>query len=152
MPDVFISYSVHDEKLARFVRDHLLREKLEVFLASISLEEGKKWTPQVMSALKKSEWVFFLASKNALNSINVQHEIGAALITEKKLVPIMWDLDPDELPVWTSQFQGLCLKGSTIDNIREQISSLAYQVKANKVKGMWIAGGVITGLFFLLSR
>lgn len=59
MPDVFISYSVQDEKLARFVKDHLIQQKLEVFLASISIEPGHKWTPQIFQALKDSEWVFF---------------------------------------------------------------------------------------------
>lgn len=41
MPDVFISYSVEDEKFARYVKDHLLNKNIEVFLASISLDKGK---------------------------------------------------------------------------------------------------------------
>lgn len=63
MPDVFISYSVEDEEFARYIKDHLLNKKLEVFLASISLDKGKKWTPQISDALRKSEWVFFLLVK-----------------------------------------------------------------------------------------
>ena len=51
MPDVFISYSVQDEQFARFIRGHLAQEKLDVFLASISLEPGHKWTPQIFSVL-----------------------------------------------------------------------------------------------------
>jgi hypothetical protein len=152
MPDVFISYSVQDEQFARFVREHLAQEKLDVFLASISLEPGHKWTPQIFKALQNSEWVFFLASKNALASANVQQELGAALITQKKLVPIMWDIDPSYLPVWIAQYQGLCLKGQTIENIRDQIIALASKVRADKEKGMLIAGGLIAALFLLMSR
>lgn len=152
MPDVFISYSVQDEKLARFVRDHLLHQKLNVFLASISLDLGQKWTPQIFKALKDSEWVLFLASKRALKSNNVQQELGAALITEKKIVPIMWDIEPSELPVWISQYQGLCLKGQPMENIQAQVASLSAKVKADKIQGMWVAGAMIAGLFYVLSK
>ena len=41
MPDVFISYSAKDEGLAQFVREHLVRKELDVFLASISLKTGE---------------------------------------------------------------------------------------------------------------
>jgi len=152
MPEVFISYSIEDEKFARYVKDHLLSQDLEVFLASISLDKGKKWTPQIFDALKNSEWVFFLASKSALMSSNVQHELGAALITEKKIVPIMWDVEPCDLPIWISEYQGLCLKDTTMENIKEQVSSLAAKVKADKVKGFWVAAALLGGAFLLLSR
>lgn len=151
MPDVFISYSVQDEKLARYVKDHLEHQKLQVFLASISLEPGHKCTPQIFQALKDTEWVFFLASENALKSHNVQQELGAALITEKKIVPIMWDIEPSQLPIWVSQFQGLCLKGQSMENIQHQVSSLSAKVKANKIKGMWVAGAMLAGIFCLIS-
>ena len=152
MPDVFISYSIRDEELARFVNDHLLHQKLTVFLASISLEHGQKWSPQIFKALKDSEWVFFLASKSALASNNVQQELGAALITEKKIVPIMWDTEPSQLPVWISQYQGLCLKGQSMENIQTQVAALSAKVKADKVQGMWVAGAMLAGLFYILSK
>ena len=37
MPDVFISYSSHDEEFAQFLHRHLAAEGLDVFLASVSL-------------------------------------------------------------------------------------------------------------------
>lgn len=152
MPDVFISYSVQDEKLARFVCDHLIHQKLNVFLASISLEAGHKWTPQIFQALKDSKWVFFLASEAALKSHNVQQELGAALITEKKIVPIMWDIEPAQLPAWIGQYQGLCLKGQPMDNIKQQVAALSAKVKADKVQGMWVAGAMLAGIFFVLAK
>ena len=152
MPDVFISYSVKDEKLARFVLSHLRQENLNVFLASISLNPGDKWTPQILNALKSSNWVFFLASKNGLASQNVQQELGAALITNKKIVPIMWDIEPAELPPWIAQFQGLCLKGQSIENISAQVSRLSAKVKADKSQGLLVAGAMAAGLMYVLSN
>lgn len=152
MPDVFISYSVNDEQLAQFVRNHLIAQKLDVFLASISLKAGEQWTPQIVEALRASEWVFLLASKNALASPNVQHEVGGAIFGKKKLVPIMWDVQPHELPRWISDYEGLVLTGATMDDINGQISQLAARVKADKVKGQLVAGAVFFGLLYLLSR
>jgi len=152
MPDVFISYSAKDEELAQFVRNHLLKEDLNVFLASISLNVGEHWTPQIIEALRASEWVFLLASKNALASPNVQQEIGGAIFGKKKIVPIMWDVQPSDLPRWVSDYQGLILAGATLENINLQVSQLAAQVKANKVMGQLVAGAVFAGLLFLLSK
>lgn len=93
----------------------------------------------------------FLASENALKSSNVQQELGAALISEKKIVPIMWDIDPSQLPVWVGQYQGLCLKGQSMENIQQQVASLSAKVKANKVRGVWVAGAMLAGIFYVLS-
>lgn len=152
MPDVFFSYSARDENLAQFVRSHLLAQGLDVFLASISLNAGKHWTPQIIEALRTSEWVFLLASKNALASTSVQQEVGAAIFGKKKLVPIMWDVQPSDLPCWVGDYQGLVLTGATMENINLQISQLAANVKANKVKGQLVAGAVFAGLLFLLAK
>ena len=152
MPDVFISYSAKDENLAQFVRSHLIAQGLDVFLASISLNAGEHWTPQIFEALRGSEWVFLLASKNALASPNVQQEMGGAIFGKKKLVPIMWDVQPNDLPRWVSDYQGLVLTGATMENINLQVSQLAAQVKAKKVNGQLVAGAVFAGLLFLLSK
>jgi hypothetical protein len=152
VPDVFISYSAKDENLAQFVRSHLDAQDLDVFLASISLNAGEHWTPQIMEALRNSEWVFLLASKNALASPNVQHEVGGAIFGKKKLVPIMWDVQPNNLPRWVSDYQGLVLMGCTMENINLQVAQLAANVKASKVKGQLVAGAVFAGLLWLLAK
>lgn len=152
MPDIFISYSVEDEKLARFVKGHCENQNLDVFLASISLDKGKLWTPQIKSALQTSKWVFLLASKSALASPNVQMEIGGAVFSEKNLVPIMWDVGPEDLPRWISDYQGVLLKGATMENINLQMSQLAAKVKSEKDKGTLVVGAVFLGLLYLASK
>ena len=140
MPDVFISYSVKDEQLAQFVRQHLAQQGLDVFLASISLKQGEHWTPQIINALRASGWGFLLASKNALASANVQQEVGGAIFGQKKLVPIMWDIDPHEMPRWITDYQGVVLKGATMEQINARVAQLAAEVKADKVKGQLVVG------------
>lgn len=152
MPDIFISYSSKDEELAQFVRKHLEAQELSVFLASISLEPGERWTPKIIEQLRGAEWVCLLASKDALASPNVQMEMGGAIFGNKKLVPIMWNVTPGELPRWVSDFQGLVLNGATMENVSVQVAQLAAKIKGDKVKGQLIAGAVLAGLLFFFGR
>ena len=105
MTDVFISYSSHDEHLARFMHKHLTDEGISVFLASISLAPSHSWSPEILKALNSATWVLFLASRSACNSPYVQQEVGAAVASKKQLIPVVWDLPPAELPGWASQYQ-----------------------------------------------
>jgi hypothetical protein len=150
--DVFISYSAKDEELAKFVRLHLSAQGLSVFLASISLTPGERWTPTIIDSLRESDWVILLASKNALASQNVQLEVGGAIFGKKKLVPVMWDVQPVDLPRWVSEFQGLILTGATMENINMQVAQLASRIKEDKVKGQLIAGAVFAGVLWAISR
>ena len=153
MPDIFISFSHHDEQLATFLYHHLMQEKLNVFLAPISIKPGERWGQEILNNLKNSSWIIFLASKNACVSPYVQQELGAALITNKKIVPIVWDMDPSELPGWINQFQAMDLRFvKTIDEVREKISSIAQEVKADKQKGELLVGLLIAGLIFLALK
>lgn len=152
MHDVFISYSAKDERLATFVREHLRRHNLDVFLASVSITKGARWTPAIIEALRNSEWVFLLASKNALASVNVQQEMGGAIFGKKKLVPILWDVRPADLPRWIGDFQGLVLTDATMEQIDAQVSDLAKKVKADKTNAQLVAGAVFAGLLYMLSR
>lgn len=153
MPDVFISYSITDEKFAQFLHRHLADEGLDAFLASISLEPGKLWTPQIFSALKNASWVLFLGSRAACVSPYVQQELGAALITEKKLVPIIWDMPPSQLPGWLNQYQAVNLSGTTtIEQVRAKMSEVAERIKADKCKSQLIGGLLLAGLAFLATR
>jgi len=134
------------------VHDHLRAQNLEVFLAPISLTVGNHWTPQIMDALRSSEWVFLLASKNALESTNVQHEVGGAIFGKKKLVPITWDLQPNELPRWIADYQGIVLTDANMKGITEQVSQLAARVKASKEKAQLVAAAVFAVGLWVLSK
>lgn len=144
MADVFISYSVKDEKLARLIRDGLVREGVSVFLASISIQPGQKWTPAIFHALKGSRWVFFIASRSSLQSNNVQQELGAALIIRKSIVPLMWGTTPKDLPVWIQPYQGIELRPRVL-GIQRQVAALARLIKKKK------SDSAASGTLFLLG-
>lgn len=152
MPDCFISYSSKDQELANFVYDELMRNGLNVFMASVSLHPGENWTTTIREKLKESTWVILLASQEACRSPFVLQETGMAMITEKKVIPIVWDLSPSELPGWLNHNHALDLKNVTMDQIQSRITQIAQRIKADKTKGQLIAGAILFGLFLFATR
>lgn len=151
MPDCFIGYSSTDEELARFVEVHLRAQGLDVFLASVSLQPGQRWSEAIWSSLKASPWVVFLASRSACQSAYVQQELGAALASEKRIIPIVWDLPPSELPGWIKERQALDLRGGSWNDLARAVRDIADAIMADKRNGALLAGAVVFGLICLAS-
>ncbi|NGZ97349.1 MAG: toll/interleukin-1 receptor domain-containing protein [Nitrospira sp. WS110] len=152
MPDCFISYSSNDERFAAAVRKDLVAHGLSVFMAKISLNPGDRWVPATLTALAQSPWVIFLASKAACDSPYVQQEIGGALIAQKRLIPVVWEMPPSELPGWVSQIQALDIRNQTPLQIKARIIGLAQQIKATKEKGVLIGAALATAFIWLLGN
>jgi hypothetical protein len=72
-----------------------------------------------------------------------------AMITDKKLIPIVWDISPSELPGWIDRSQALNLRGATIEQIQSRISQIAQVIHQDKNKGLLIVGALIFGLLWL---
>lgn len=149
MADIFISYSSADELLARFVFDHLKTERIEAYMASASLQPGQRWTEAVFAELRQAKWVVFLASRAACQSAYVQQELGAALIQEKNVLPIVWDMPPSEVPGWVKQHHVLNLAGRTDDDLKSEVSALAERVRQDKRNGLFVVGAIALGLMAL---
>jgi len=149
MPDCFISYSSKDQSLANFVHSELTKQGLSVFTASVSLKPGENWSDIIRANLKSSSWVILLASRAACQSAYVLQETGMAMATDKRLIPIVWDIDASELPGWIDHQHALSLRGATIKQIQVRISQIAEMIKQDKTKGLLIAGALVFGLIWL---
>ncbi len=149
MPDIFISYSRVDHELAQFLLKHLREENLNVFIAPITIDPGETWRDGILENLRESDWLLFLASHDACKSAYVQQELGAAIGLEKKIVPVIWDMAPEELPGWIDQKQALDLRGASNIEIKAEVRRIAKRVKADIRKGYLIAGLIIAGIIIL---
>jgi len=152
MSDVFISYSIKDKKISEFMYKHLTNEGLDVFMAPLSVNPGEKWNEKILKNLKTSPWVLFLASKAACASAIVQQEVGIALGTQKNLVPIVWDMNPSELPGFVSNVQALDLRNATPADAQEQIVKIANRIKAKKSNGILIAALFLGALLYVACK
>jgi hypothetical protein len=121
-------------------------------MAKISLKPGDRWATEVLQALEQSAWVIFLASKAACASPYVQQEIGGALIAQKKLIPVVWQMAPSELPGWVNQVQALDIRNQRLAQIQVQIIDLAQGMKATKDKGVLSGAALVAGFIWLLGN
>ena len=153
MPDCFISYSSEDKELAEFINKELKRHEITSFMASDSLQAGQNWQQEILENLRNSKWVVLLASRAACSSAFVNQEIGGALLDSKKLIPIVWDMNPSELSGWLKNVQAIDMRGQTLVELQRQIVSIAQRIRQDKRQElMIIVGAAILGFLFLKSE
>ncbi|MFH0801120.1 MAG: toll/interleukin-1 receptor domain-containing protein [bacterium] len=153
MPDCFISYSSSDERLARTMAGLLAARDVSVFLACISIQPGAHWSEETLRNLQESPWVVFLASREAAASSYVNQELGVALGMGKKIIPIVWDMPPSELPGWMNQIQAIDLRERVWPDIPiEIIEQISMAIKADKLPGELIVGALLFGLIWLSNK
>jgi hypothetical protein len=147
MAEIFISYSTADAEAARFIHRNLLEQGVSAFLAAASLQPGQQWSPEILDALRGADTVLFLASKSACASPWVQQELGYAIGAKKKLIPIIWDMKPTELPGWVSGYQALDLCRHSPEEVRQEVAAIAERIKTNKKTALLVAGLALAALF-----
>lgn len=154
MPDCFISYTSEDEELAKAIKEYLQKQGVSVFLASVSIQPGDDWTNVIKINLQNSPWILFLASHEACTSPYVNQELGGALFgqTQKRLVPVVWNMPPENLPGWVDQKQALDLRGLDPESVARQLDHIAERVKASKRIGTLVTTGIIGALLWAFVR
>jgi hypothetical protein len=70
----------------------------------------------------------------------------------KKLVPIVWDIPPSDLPGWVRGYQALDLCRASLEEAKSQMTVIAQRIKADKAKGLLIAGLILASVFALGSK
>jgi hypothetical protein len=146
MPYCFISYSDQDEPIAEFIYNEICRLNFSAYKAKVSLQPNEKWSHRTLRKLKNSEWVIFLASKRACSSTIENQEVRDALLASKNLVPIVWDMDPSELPGSAKEVQALDLRRSTMQELQNQVVDIAGRIKQGKLDGLRILSIVFLAL------
>ena len=150
--DCFISHASVDAAFASSVMRHLKTHDLDVFLAPVSIGPGERWSPAILQALRNSKWVIFLASKAACQSAFVQQEVGGAIVANKSLVPVVWDMSPDELPAWAKQHQALDLRGMSVADIATAMSSIGQRIRQDRDTGRLVALALIGAFLYVASK
>lgn len=118
-------------------------------MASVSLSPGERWSPSVLQNLRDSEWVLVLVSQAACRSSFVQQEIGAAIAGRKKVIPVVWDIDPSQLPGWLSEHHVLDLRAKSFEAIQIEAKKIAGRVKAGRASGFLVLVGGLLALKLL---
>jgi hypothetical protein len=151
MYSAFISYSTKDEEIAQTLKTTSELAGIRTFLASISIEGGEDGTETIFESLKESNWVFFLASKNSVASPFVLQELGASLFHEKTIIPLLIDIEPEDLPGWVKKHQAINLRDSP-ELLQKAIDKIADKIKVDKFWAGVIVGVIMAVLMYCLFK
>ncbi len=124
---------------------------ISTFLAEISIKPGENWSDIIFDSLRKSEWVFFLATKNSIESPAVQQELGASLIQGKSLIPLLVGVSPEQLPGWVDRRQAIDIN-SAPEKLHGIIANISEKIKVDQFWSGVIVGAITVGLIFLIAN
>lgn len=95
---IFISYSHHDTKLAMKIKTTLEEKGIPSYLAIVDSQAGDSVKEKIRENLEKSTEVFLLVSPYSLKSEWVISEFGASWALKKRIIPILYQCSPNDLP------------------------------------------------------
>jgi hypothetical protein len=106
--DVFISYSAKDKPWASDLVDALKNEGVRAWIDQDVVTPDERWEERIEEALRESRAIVFLLTPEYLNSPSASFEVGAALGSNKKIIPILReDVERSQLPGMWKRFASL---------------------------------------------
>lgn len=85
----FLSHSSSDAALAKRLEALAGIAGVELYLAEHDLRPGKQLSKKVQAAIRQSDLVVVLLTRNSYSSAYVQQEIGYAISSEKHVLPVV---------------------------------------------------------------
>lgn len=86
---VFVSYSSSDLNLANSLKNLLVPHGIDTFVAEDSLLPGASVSAELKTRIKSCDLFLLLWSRNSRASSWVQQEVGAAVSSDKAVIPIV---------------------------------------------------------------
>ena len=121
--DVFLSYSSNDEQYARRIKQALEDSGLSCFMASKDIHAGQSFVDEVRNAVLNSREMCLLLSQDSIGSPWLQAEWAAAWVLEKRIVPILLNVETEDLPSRLAQRQNVDFN---------QLDRYIYEVKGRR--------------------
>ena len=146
MASIFISYAREDASIAQEFYNRLTAAGLSAFLDTASLSPGSRWSLKLREELKAAGTVLVLASQKAVRSAMVNQELGGAALDGKKVIPVVWDMDPAQLPGWLREYQALDFRGQNESQIQMRLEAFVRQLVREKQQLQVIAAVILIGM------
>lgn len=142
---VFISYKSEEKVLADDVKEKLVRNGIDVWMAPESIPGGSTYPKEIHSAIKKSDVLILVLTDLSQKSLWIQSEIEIARMNNKTIIPIAFsDVS------YTDEFEMLLVMYQRLDvdknNVEESFLRLINRIKEieshNQSKGIGIVKAV----------
>jgi len=123
-PKVFISYSHDDSEWVRKFAEALRQQSIDVWLDAWQVHPGDSFPDALEAGLRGSDAIVAILSKDNARRPNTLFELGVALATGKRLIPIVpADLDSAVIP-FEMRSRGFLEKGTPDDAARKVAEAL----------------------------
>ena len=99
--DVFINHRGSDTKknIAGLLYEHLSRLGIKPFMDSRNMKPGDKLFDEIDAAIRNCKVAVALLSPNYCESRHCLHELALLMESNKRVLPIFWDVKPSKLLV-----------------------------------------------------
>jgi hypothetical protein len=96
--DVFLSFSSRNRDQAREIKACADRMGVRVFMDERETEGGDVWDETIRAALNSSRELALLATRDGFKSEWVTTEWGAAWVMQRRITPLLYRCDVDDMP------------------------------------------------------
>ena len=130
--DVFISYAVEDESIAKKISDELRSRGIEVWFAPLSLKIGDKLLDSINLGLASSEYGLLILSPTYIKKKWAGYELDVLhrqhIESDKRLFPIWHGIEKSEIDQWNMGISGILgLKTQDgVEKIGKEIANIVY--------------------------
>src|ERR1044071_6343572 len=125
----FLSYSRIDKDFALKLAKTLKSEGFSIWLDQLDIPPGARWDAEVEKALEESEIFMIIITPASAKSENVLDEIGYAIDSGKRILPVL--LETATLPLRLRRFQYVDFTSKSfnegIESARELLKTLITQ-------------------------
>ncbi len=123
--DVFLSYASNDKRRAKNLAEKLAAAGLKVFFADKDLKAGIEFSENIREALVASRELWLLATPTSIESTWVTTEWGTAWGLEKPIVPVLFEISPEQMPDRLRTFHNVDYSkvGNEIENATLRIAA-----------------------------
>lgn len=152
MADCFLSYSSDDQEIADDIYDQLTDFGLNVSRDVERVEYGDDWYDKLQWEIETCPWFIVLLSSNSEGSKYQQQEISLATNHNKNIIPILVDIEPEEMPSELSRFHALRLSDIGKKDREQELETIAAKIRTDLDQKALITLGGIGIALWLLSK
>lgn len=150
---VFISHSEQDQALVQWLRQVLWDTGIEAYLAEDHRTPGVPLGEKVQQAIRASDCLVVVLTRNSGHSAFVHQEVGYALAQGKLVIPLLErGLDPQRVLGMLQGVEYLVLDPFHPEESAEHLTRYLYNLAQSKSQhGAAIAIGLFLGTLFLFG-
>lgn len=127
MRHVFISYPTKNRNIAKRICAGLEREGWKCWMAPRDVPPGSDWAKMIVAAIKESQFMVAVVSKDACNSKHMARELDRAAANQVPILPVRLDGTPltEQFEYYLGNTQWLDARGRPFNDFEEDLVNAA---------------------------